>query len=78
MKAKDVDNITSNEAAVRLRIYDGDLQISEAAQELIRMERARADALEHRLNAVQTRAAQNLLTSPAPFCPRPGEIGFKE
>jgi hypothetical protein len=78
MKSKDVDYITSNEADVRLRIYDGDLQISEAAQELIRMERARADALEARLNAVQAKAAQNLLTSPAPFYPRPGEIGYKE
>jgi hypothetical protein len=46
--------------------------------EALRFERARADALEARLNAFQTRAAQNLLTSPAPFCPRPGEIGFKE
>jgi len=28
--------------------------------------------------SLKAKAAQNLLTSPAPFHPRPGEIGYKE
>lgn len=32
--------VASNEEYVRLRIFDGDLQVSEAAEELIRLERA--------------------------------------
>lgn len=40
MKARLLDTITSNEEHVRMRIFDGDLQISEAAAELLRIERA--------------------------------------
>jgi hypothetical protein len=51
MKTKLVDTIANNEEDVRLRIFDGDLDVSEACAELIRMERARADALECQLVA---------------------------
>lgn len=49
MKFKEVDFITSNEGLVRQRIYDGDLQVSEAAQELIRLERCQREEAERRL-----------------------------
>jgi len=40
MKTKTVETITSNEEMVRLRIFDGDLNVSDAAAELLRLERA--------------------------------------
>ncbi len=44
MKSRTIDTITSNEDHVRMRIFDGDLPISDAAFELIRIERAQHDA----------------------------------
>ena len=52
MKYTETTHITSNEQYVRLRIYEGDLQISEAAQELIRLERCQREAAERRLAEV--------------------------
>lgn len=40
MKSKQVDTVTSNESYVRLRIFDGDLLISEAGAELLRIAQA--------------------------------------
>ncbi len=40
MKGAAVDSITSNEMHIRSRIFDGDLQISGAAEELLRIEKA--------------------------------------
>lgn len=40
MKSRSVETITNNEDYVRLRIFDGDLQISEAGAELLRLEKA--------------------------------------
>jgi hypothetical protein len=42
--------ITNNEDYVRLRIYEGDLQVSEAAAELLRLARAQHAAECRRLN----------------------------
>lgn len=39
-----IKNITNNEDYVRMRIYDGDLQVSEAARELINLERSQRDS----------------------------------
>lgn len=39
-KAKEVGTVASNEEFVRMRIYDGDLKIDDAADELLRLERA--------------------------------------
>lgn len=44
MKTKLVDTVTTNEDHVRLRIFDGDLQISEAAAELLRVEKSQRAA----------------------------------
>lgn len=49
MKTRTVDTITTNEELVRLRIYDGDLQIPEAAGELLRLEREQNAALRRRV-----------------------------
>lgn len=44
MRYREVDTVTSNEGHVRLRIYDGDLKIDDAAAELLRIERAQHEA----------------------------------
>lgn len=44
MKSRSVDSIAGNEDYVRLRIFDGDLQISEAGAELLRLEKAQHEA----------------------------------
>lgn len=44
MKTKLVDTVVGNEEFVRMRIYDGDLQINEAAEELLRLERCQRQA----------------------------------
>lgn len=44
MKSRTVETVTSNEGQVRLRIFDGDLQVSEAGAELLRMLQAQYDA----------------------------------
>lgn len=44
MKTKLVDTVTTNEDHVRMRIFDGDLQISEAAAELLRVEKSQRAA----------------------------------
>jgi hypothetical protein len=49
MKTKLVDAVTNNEDYVRLRIFDGDLQISEAAAELLRLERSQHEATRREL-----------------------------
>lgn len=43
-KMADAMTITSNEQHVRLKIYEGNLEIGEAAAELIQLSRAQADA----------------------------------
>lgn len=53
MKTKEVWTITNNVDAVRMRIYDGDLQISEAGQELLRIEKC-----QHLATSAQLREAQ--------------------
>ena len=50
MKTKTVETITNNEDYVRMRIFDGDLQVSEAAQELIRLERTQHAETRRRLS----------------------------
>lgn len=47
--------ITSNEDHVRLKIYEGDLQLSEAAEELLRIEKAQHDAERRRHIRTQER-----------------------
>lgn len=37
MQHREVDTVTSNEGLVRLKIYDGDLKIDDAAAELLNM-----------------------------------------
>ena len=37
MKTRNIDTITNNEDHIRLKIYDGDLNIDEAGQELLRL-----------------------------------------
>jgi hypothetical protein len=49
MQTKLVDTVASNEEHVRLRIFSGDLQISEAAQELLNIERAQNASLRREL-----------------------------
>lgn len=50
MKSRAVQTITSNEEYVRMRIFDGDLPVSEAAAELLRIERAHHDATRFQLS----------------------------
>jgi len=50
MKTRTVTTVTNNEDYVRMRIFDGDLQVSEAAEELILLERAQHDSTRRRLN----------------------------
>lgn len=55
---REVDYITSNEDHVRSKIYDGSLQISEAAAELLRIEKAQHNATRHELSqAMQEKAS---------------------
>jgi len=49
MKTKDVKTVTSNEDYVRLRIFDGDLQVSNAGAELLRIERAQHNETRRKL-----------------------------
>jgi hypothetical protein len=49
MKSKTVTTITSNEEYVRMRIFDGDLKIEDAAAELLRIEQAQYEATRHEL-----------------------------
>ncbi len=56
MKTRTVDSITNNEDHVRLRIFDGDLMVDEAAAELIRIARAQADTELARSREWQSRA----------------------
>lgn len=58
MTFKEVTDITSNEDHVRLRIYNGDLQVSEAAQELIRLERSQAEEYRRKWMAEVKRGVQ--------------------
>ena len=44
MKSTSVDYITSNEQHVRMMIYDGDLPLDQAKDELLRIERAQRAA----------------------------------
>ena len=44
MKTRKVDTVTTNDGHVRLKIYDGDLGVDEAADELIRLARTQRDA----------------------------------
>lgn len=39
MKSTSVDHITSNEQLVRMMIFDGDLPVDQAKDELLRIER---------------------------------------
>jgi hypothetical protein len=42
MKSKSVDTITSDEELVRLRIYEGDIPLDQAGQELLALAKAEA------------------------------------
>lgn len=44
MKTKLVETITNDEEFIRMRIYDGELNVDQAAEELIRLARAQRDA----------------------------------
>jgi len=55
MRTREVDTITSNEGHIRLKIFDGDLQISEAAQELLRLEREQNRSLRRQIAEMQAR-----------------------
>jgi len=57
MKSTTVDTVTSNETYVRMRVFDGDLQISEAGEELLRIERCQHEATRRRLREAQDRLA---------------------
>lgn len=48
-----IDTITSNERYVRLRIFEGDLKIDDAAAELLRIERVQNDALRRQMDAIR-------------------------
>lgn len=48
MKSRATETVTSNEEFVRLRIFDGDLQVDEASTELIRLARCQARSAEDR------------------------------
>ncbi len=50
--------VTSNEEYVRLRIFDGELPISEAGAELLRIERAQHEATRARLRELEARLAR--------------------
>jgi hypothetical protein len=58
MASKLVDTITSNEEYVRLRIFEGDLQISQAGEELLRTERAQHDATRRELARAYNKIAE--------------------
>ncbi len=60
MKSRSVETVTSNEAFVRMRIYDGDLPIDEAGAELLRIERAQHAAERQRHCETQERWADAL------------------
>lgn len=49
MKSRTVETVTSNEGLVRLRIYDGEIPLDQAAEELLRLyrEQVRHEALRH-------------------------------
>lgn len=49
MKTTEVDYITSNEQHVRSRIYDGSLDISDAAEELLHIEKAQHSSTRYKL-----------------------------
>lgn len=42
--SKSVETITSNEGLVRMKIYDGDLELGDAGAELVRLANAQRDA----------------------------------
>ena len=56
MKSKDVGfTVTTTEDFVRLRVFDGVIPLDAAGQELLEMERARANAYHRELIALQAR-----------------------
>ena len=59
--------MTSNEGHVRLRIYDGDLKIDDAAAELLRIEKAQhaAECARHRETQALYREALDKLSAHA-------------
>ena len=56
MKNRIVATITNNEDYVRMRIFDGDLKVDDAAAELIRIAEAQARSAEAREAEWRTRA----------------------
>lgn len=53
MKSRTVETLTSNEGAVRLRIFEGDIPLDEAGAELLRIERANNAALRIQIRELQ-------------------------
>lgn len=56
--ADPMKTIASNEEYVRLRIYEGDLKVDDAAAELLRMERAQHAETRRRLEELQEKHAK--------------------
>lgn len=45
-----IDNVTTNEQHVRLKIFEGELPVADGVMELLRIEKAQHDATQRRLN----------------------------
>ncbi|WDR03633.1 hypothetical protein PSQ19_06065 [Devosia algicola] len=60
MKSRLVDTITNNEDHVRMRIFDGDLSVDDAASELIRLAHTQNAARIERLSSSLQRANAKL------------------
>ncbi len=58
MKSCSVDYITSNEQHVRMMIFDGNLNIDDAAAELLRIERAQHDATRARVRELENKLSE--------------------
>lgn len=60
MKSTSVETITSNEQYVRMRIFDGDLQITDANAELIRLaqEQLASECRRHQQTKIELYKAQ--------------------
>lgn len=61
MSHKEVDYITSNEQHVRSRIYDGKLEISDAADYLLSLEKSQHEATRRLLAHAHRESASNKL-----------------
>lgn len=56
MQVKTVDTVVTNEEHVRLQIFDGDLNVDDAAKRLIEIERKQHDATRRQMGEWISRA----------------------